>query len=154
MFDIARLDPLEPGVAEAIHAIQMKAYAIEAGLLGASRFPPLERTVDDVRASSETFLGARRAGLLVGVVGIEPDEEAGQTLIGSLVVLPEWHRRGVGRSLVEAAIAASPEPVVSVSTGAGNGPALALYRALGFLEYRRRFVGADPIEVVKLRRPR
>ncbi len=46
-------------VARQLHAVQMRAYALEASLLGAVYFPPLERTVDDLRNSTETFLAAR-----------------------------------------------------------------------------------------------
>ena len=40
--------------------------------------------------------------------------------------------------------------ILSVSTGAKNHPALALYQQLGFGERRRRRVGPEEIEVVEL----
>jgi len=41
--------------------------------------------------------------------------------------------------------------VFSVSTGAINSPALALYREFGFVVYRRGAIGLEALELVKLR---
>lgn len=151
------LDPRRPAIAAGIHAVQMAAYAQEAALLGARRFPPLERTVADVRAAPERFLGALDGERIVAALGLLPEGEPGAAAasdITSLVVLPEWQRRGLGRRLVEAALAACAGGAITVSTGVANAPARALYAGLGFVEVRRRVVGAEPIEIVELLRPR
>jgi len=148
-------DHRDPDVAARIHAVQMAAYAQEAGVLGVTDFPPLSRTIDDLRDGPERFLVAMAGGEIIGAIGLEPGEEAGTLHIGSLVVAPSRQREGVGRALVGAAIAEARGIAVTVSTGARNGPAIALYRGFGFVEYRRRVVGStEPIEVVALRRSR
>ncbi|TVQ58873.1 MAG: N-acetyltransferase [Phycisphaerales bacterium] len=145
-------DHRDPGVARAIHAVQMAAYAQEAALLGARDFPPLRRTVDDIRRGAERFLVAVDEGAIVGALGLAPDDELRTLNIDSLVVAPERQREGVGRALVAAAIDRHAAAPLSVSTGVKNLPALALYAGFGFTESHRAFKGEDPIEVVTLRR--
>lgn len=142
-----------PNVAAQIHAVQMAAYAQEAALLGVTRFPPLDRTIDDVQQSGERFYGAfDPSGTLVGALGSEPADGTDVIHIASLVVAPSHQRKGIGRMLLEAALSAFGRCDVTVSTGAANTPALALYAAFEFREERRRVVGEDPIEIVELRR--
>lgn len=113
-------------------------------------FPPLHRTIDDIRASREQFTGAfdgTAAAAMIGVIGVEPAEIAcwsGESLgsphIASLAVLPAHHRRGVASQLVLHAIQAFGDLPLTVSTSAKNAPALCLYAKLGFVECRRRQV--------------
>ena len=151
--DIQPLPHRDPHIAGAIHAIHMVAYAQEARTLGATLFPPLERSVQDIASSPERFLGAWSAGRLVGALGLEHGFADDAIEIASLVVLPEWQRRGIGRRLVAAALAGYENVPAKVSTGAKNGPALALYVRFGFVEASRRFVGPERLEVIGLVRP-
>ena len=57
-FRIEAVDHRVPLVARQLHAVQMSAYAQEASLLGAVRFPPLERTVRQLQDGAEAFLAA------------------------------------------------------------------------------------------------
>ena len=151
-FSIALLDHHSREMAQRIHAIQIAAYRLEADLLSVKHFPPLERSVEDVQGSAEEFWGAREGEELLGVIGLEKLAEA-EILISSLTVAPAHHRRGVGRALVLFVLDARGSCAVAVSTGAKNGPALHLYKQLGFVEQRHRYVGSEPIEVVELRLP-
>lgn len=59
----------------------------------------------------------------------------------NLAVAPPWRRRGVARALLQASLrqlAAAAVPRLLLEVRAGNTPALALYRALGFVEDGRR----------------
>ena len=58
-------------MASRIHAVQMEAYRQEASLLGVREFPPLDRTVQDVMASSDAFFGAFDGEELLGVISLE-----------------------------------------------------------------------------------
>ena len=151
-----RIEPVDHSVlaiARQLHAVQMSAYAQEAQLLGATYFPPLERTVDDVRTSREEFVAAFIEDELVGAVSVWPDPEGLGVNIASLVVAPPYQRRGVGRRLLAMVLARLGDGVVTVQTGARNEPALALYAQAGFVELRRWLVGREPLELVKLYRP-
>lgn len=152
---MTHIEPLahhEPAVAQQIHAVLLLAHAQEAQLLQVGVFVPMARTPEDIQASGDYFLGALRGDTLLGCVGLGPDDEAGQISIAALVVHPDHQRQGVGRALVGEALRRGAGMVLSVATGAKNAPALALYRGLGFVEYRRGTLGAEAIEIVKLRR--
>jgi ribosomal protein S18 acetylase RimI-like enzyme len=146
------LQPADPLVAAQIHAVMMLAYAQEAALLQVQHFGPLDRTVADVQGSGDFFLAAFVDAQLVGVLSLGPDDEPEQLCINSLVVHPHAQRRGVGRALVLDCLRRTGSAVVAVSTGALNAPALALYRQLGFVDYRRGEIGPEKLSLLKLRR--
>ncbi len=148
---IQALPHADVAVSTRLHAVQMRAYAQEAALLGAIYFPPLERTVEDIRNSSECFLGAFVNGEVVGAVSYCPDDEGLGTNISSFVVDPLFQRQGIGRKLLGAFLAMHAGDT-TIQTGMKNIPALALYSQLGFKEYRRWLVGREPLELIKLRR--
>jgi ribosomal protein S18 acetylase RimI-like enzyme len=136
--------------AQQLHAVQMVAYAQEAKLLGASYFPPLERTVDEVQSTDEVFLAAFMSQELVGAASVWPDPEGMGMNIASLVVAPQFQRQGIGTALMASVLASHGSGEITVQTGARNLPALSLYARAGFVELRRWFVGREPLELVKL----
>jgi ribosomal protein S18 acetylase RimI-like enzyme len=147
------LDHRQPGVARRIHAVLIPAYEQEAALLQATHFAPLDRTAQDIVTSLDCYLGAFRGDRLVGVAALAPDDDPGQIQITTLIVHPQHQRQGTATALMAAVLAQAPDAVFSVATGAKNAPALALYRALGFVEYRWGTVGPEALPLVKLRRP-
>ena len=141
-------------VAAHIHAVQIAAYAQEAELLGVIDFPPLKRMPADIQIAEERFIGAFIEETLVGSLSTQRAEQPEELNIASLVVAPEHQRKGIGRLLLSSALHECGEHVVTVSTGARNTPALALYAEFGFAECRRCKVGPEGLELVKLRRTR
>ena len=139
-------------VAQEIHALLVLAHAQEARVLRVGQFVALERTAEDIQSSADWFLGARQDSCLVGVLSLRADDEPGQVNIGVLVVLPSAQRQGIGRSLVVAALRSDEGATFSVTAGASNAAALALYGALGFGVYRHGVVGPEALPMVKLRR--
>ncbi len=140
---IARLDAVSNGLT--ILSLLRQAYEVEARLLGVQTFPPLERTLADLRATDSAFYGFHNEGEFVGVleliVGVPAE-------IASLGVHPEHFRRGIGRSLVQHALDIAG-PALVVHTGAANAPALALYQRLNFTE-RNRYRTKEGIDMVQL----
>lgn len=168
MLRIEALAHRERPVAERIQAVIARAAAQEAQLLAAADSLPLlahtlapslvsylaltAQAVDAIAADSDCYLGAVEGDALVGVLSVGPDDEAQQLCITLLVVQPAAQRQGIGRRLVQAALARLPGATFSVATTAGNAPALALYQALGFVAYRRGVIGPNSLPVLKLRR--
>ena len=146
------IDHTVESVACAIHAVQMSAYAQEARLLGVVEFPPLARTVEDLRAGTESFLGVHVGDQLAGSVSVEPDPEYGGMSIASLTVAPEFQRRGIATALLVEVLRRHGAGCLTVQTGTRNAPALRLYERLGFVRVRHWVVGPESLEVVKLRR--
>jgi [ribosomal protein S5]-alanine N-acetyltransferase len=141
-------------IAQAIHHIQMVAYAQEAALLGVPSLPPMEKSATELQSSDERFCGAYQSSTLIGAVGIVDKPSIGATLISSLVVHPLHQRKGVATAMLRHVLAVSNAESIRVSTGACNRPALTLYRQHGFMEYKRWAVGSPPLELVALRRER
>ena len=151
MTRIEPIDPRELSVAKAIHAVLLLAHAQEARLLQVRDFVPMAQAPEDLQQGNAFFLGALRGDDMLACLGLMPDDEPGQIAIGVLVVHPAEQRRGLARSLVNDALRRCAGQVVCVTTAALNLPALALYRELGFVPYRRGTLGDELIDVVKLR---
>ncbi|MGA3250102.1 MAG: GNAT family N-acetyltransferase [Paraburkholderia sp.] len=149
---VATIDNTNEMIAEEIQTVQYAAYLQEAKLLGATWFPPLERTAADIRRSADDFFGAYIDDVLVGVASIESSNAQLPPSISSLTVLPQHQRRGAARQLLSTVLAATGTQAVTVSTGARNEPALALYAAFGFVPFRYRTVGEEQLELVELKR--
>ena len=145
-------DNSSEAIARQIHAVQMSAYAQEAKLLGAIYFPPLSRTVDDIRNCQETFFAAFISNQLVGAISTLPDPEGMGTNIATLVVAPSMQRKGIAKLLIQEVLSQCDSASLTVQTGVKNVPALNLYYQHGFIEVRRWLVGHEPLELVKLRR--
>ena len=151
---IERLDHRNPSVARQIHEIRVLAYAQEANTLQIVDVTPFDQRHEDIQASNEYFLGAFKQDTLVGAVSFAPDDEPDQYLVTSLVVHPVHQREGTARSLMVQLLALTGGYATAVAAGARNLPALALYRDLGFVEYRSGTMGASALRLLKLRRAR
>lgn len=126
------LDLSDDAVLRELWTVQRLAYAVEAEIIGFDGIPPLHETLDELRATTETFLGLYDEEGLIGAVSYELD---GSTVdICRLVVHPRAHRRGIATRLLDAL---PPGPQI-VSTGSKNEPALRLYRKHGFVEVGTR----------------
>lgn len=140
------LDLSDATVLHELWTVQRLAYAVEAEIIGFDGIPALHETPDELRASSETFLGLYDEEGLAGAVSYELE---GSTVdICRLVVHPRAHRKGVATKLLDAL----PDGPQTVSTGSRNEPALQLYRKRGFVETGEREV-APGVSITDLARP-
>jgi GNAT superfamily N-acetyltransferase len=132
---VVRIDIADPAIAVELLQLQRAAYRVEAELIGSSEIPPLRESLDELRGCGETFLGAYLRGILVGGVSWKLD---GATVdIHRLVVDPGHARRGIGTTLIRAALAANPNAArVTVQTGEANTPAARFYLREGFTPVR------------------
>ncbi len=122
-----------------------RATAADAPVLAA-----LERACFAEPWSLESVAGDLASPLARAWIAHEGDSAAGY-LLGTQVVdeftvariasLPSFRRRGIGRALLDRAVAtarASGVTVVFLEVRAGNVPAIALYASVGFIVTRRR----------------
>ncbi|CAN5659531.1 hypothetical protein BH11PSE8_BH11PSE8_24330 [soil metagenome] len=101
-----------------------RKYELEAsGLIDA--FLTLEQAAETEGLFDGMVLVAEEAGRVKGFAALDEDE------LSWLYVDPLCYRQGIGRSLVRAAVKASPRPL-SHDVLLGNEAALALYLSEGF----------------------
>ena len=129
----------------------MLAYAQEAQTLQVKNIAQFDGTPEDIRTSRNFYLGALQDNDLVGLLCLGPDDEPQNVNITSLVVHPDHQRRGIGKLLISEALRRGSGMTFSVSTGANNAPALALYGRFGFVAYRHGVIGLEELPLVKLR---
>jgi ribosomal-protein-alanine N-acetyltransferase len=98
-------------------------------------------------------LKAVEDGKMVGFVAGDPRLEAGFSWISTLVVHPDYQRRGIGRALLRACESQLPTPYVRLIVRASNLSAIALYEGEGYRFRLRKFGyysdGEDGLEMEK-----
>jgi ribosomal protein S18 acetylase RimI-like enzyme len=135
--------------AAAFQALRLLGLKESASSFGSSFEEEQDRTVDVVRAhlsgsSEKAFFGCFQFASLVGIVGVgrEPGlKERHVAFVRSLYVAPDARGRGIGKSLLEAALRHTTHwpgvEQVRLAVTAANAPAVCLYRGLGFIEVGR-----------------
>jgi len=146
---IELLDHNSGTVADEIYTVFQRSYAVEAGLVGVEDFPPLRRSAANIRTSKSQFLGERVDAKLAAAVEFLQDGD--DLSIDSLVVHPDYFRRGLASRLLQALLANETWKCADVETAAANKPALLLYEKLGFTE-SKRWQTVDGVEKVQLLR--
>ena len=129
---IIKINNKEKEIAEEIRAIFQASYTVEAKMLKAVDFPPLQRTVSQFLNSNSEFYAYYLIENIAGVIEIENDEDL--THIQSLVVYPKYFRNGIGRKLVQFILDTYKSKIFTVETGIDNHPAIKLYKSFDFQE--------------------
>jgi len=118
----------------AIRSVFQASYAIEAKLLNATEFPPLQRKLEEFMESRNVFYGYYKRDDLAGVVEVKSEEN--NTHIQSLVVHPNFFRQGIGSVLVQNVLENYGTKTFTVETGLANEPAKDLYYGFHFRRVR------------------
>ncbi|HEY1178765.1 MAG TPA: GNAT family N-acetyltransferase [Phytomonospora sp.] len=128
------LDLNDDRVAEAVHAVGRRSYAVEAELIAFDGIPALRESLVDMRAEPLRWLGIGDpvTGLPVAFIAYQVEAD-GTVDIDRLCVDPAWFRKGLARTLLGHLLDAHPAADVIVSTGAANVPAVTLYTRTGFV---------------------
>ncbi len=112
--------------------------------LDTAAFSPMWRlSAESMRAALRQASSATLVDIDHQVVGYQITTASPFSVhLARLAVHPKWHRRGLGRSLVEDSIrtaALQPFGRLSVNTQADNAASLALYQQLGFKQTGQQF---------------
>ena len=132
---IALLDHRNRNTSEGIRNVFQKSYAVEAEILKAKNFPPLKRPLQDFISSNNDFFGYFEEVELAGVTEIKVCPN--YIHIQSLVVAPEFFKRGIGQALIKHVFETYESDVFIVETGLDNTPATNLYKKFGFKEIKQ-----------------
>ena len=112
---IKKLDHTNQAIATKMRIVFQESYAIEAKLLNAINFPPLQRPLQSYIESTTTFFGYHIKDKIVGIIEVSPKEKT--THINSLVVSPHFFRQGIGRQLMQHILQNFSSKVFTVETG-------------------------------------
>ena len=140
---------LLPSEAAAFWSLRLRALREHPDCFASSPEEEENVPLDVVRArldsqspSTNLVLGAFVGDRLVGMTGLRRDtfrKAAHKARLWGMYVAPEHQSRGIGRRLLEAAIDASRKmggvEQLHLEVMVDNGPARALYLALGFQSY-------------------
>jgi predicted GNAT family N-acyltransferase len=136
-FDVAEVSWV--GSAAALLAVREAVFVCEQGVP-----PALERDALDALATH--FLARAATGAPIGTARLLPDAH-----IGRLAVLPAWRGRGVGRALLERAVAAAAARGMREVVLHAQVHAQGFYAAAGFTVEGGEFLEAG-IRHVRMRR--
>ena len=132
---IKKLDHTNLAIATKMRVVFQESYAVEAALLNATNFPPLQRPLESYIKSTTMFFGYHIKDEIVGIVEVSPKEKT--THINSLVVSPHFFRQGIGRDLMDYILQNFSSKVFTVETGLENIPASKLYTSFHFKEVKQ-----------------
>jgi GNAT superfamily N-acetyltransferase len=132
---ITKLDNSNEDIANQIFIIFQNAYKIEAQLIGTLDFPPLFRSVNDIKSSNTQFYGFSENKCLAAIIEIVI--EGKQLGIDSLTVDPKYFRKGIADKLINYVLKAFDITEAVVETAVVNTPAINLYKKHGFVEFKR-----------------
>lgn len=132
---ITKLDNSKNKTAEQIYNVFQRSYQVEAELIGVDVFPPLKRTIQDIKDSPTNFLGFISDQELAGVIELNKSER--RLEIDSLTVDPDFFRKGIARKLLAHTLQRCVCPEILVETATANKPAIELYEGCGFVETNR-----------------
>ena len=135
-------------IARKIRSLFRASYKIEAELLNATDFPPLNRELAAFLNADTEFYGLYVEDEIAAAVEVETCKN--NTHINSLVVHPDYFRQGMGRRLVQFIIDTFDSETFTVETGLENGPATALYKHFGFQE-QGQYIAEFGIKKVKFK---
>lgn len=133
---IERLNNTDEHIATQIRYVFQLSYAIEAKLLSAeNNFPPLKRPLSSYVETDSDFYGYYETSRLAAIMEVSNYNNI--THIQSLVVHPDFFRRGIVSQLIEFVLNSYNNPTFTVETGAANAPAIALYEGFGFKKVKQ-----------------
>ena len=112
---IKKLDHTNLAIATKMSAVFQVSYAVEAKLLNAVNFPPLQRPLESYIESTTTFFGYHIKDEIVGIIEVSSKEK--RTHINSLVVSPRFFRQGIGRNLIDYILQNFSSKIFTVETG-------------------------------------
>ncbi len=146
--EFVKLNHADKRQAECIQGHFFDSYSVEARLIGIPDFPPLRRTVDNIRSAQSSFVGCMINDRLVAVAEIERKSN-GSANIAGFAVRPSSFRRGIGSRLLCHLLDTLGNSQVTVSTAWENKPAISLYETHGF-RVANRWATQSGIDMVTL----
>ncbi len=144
---IRRLDQSDLSVSQDILGLFHRAYQIEAEIICVEDFPPLNRTLENIRVTNSVFTGLFENAILTAVS--ETQIEGNILFIDGFVVDPQFFRKGFGSQLLRFILDECHCETAFVETAAANKPAVRFYKRFGFTK-TDSWEAAEGMQLVKL----
>ena len=132
---ITKLDNSNEDIADKIFTIFQNSYKIEAQLIGVDDFPPLLRSLENIKKSKTQFYGFKEGNSLAAIIEVVFENKLMD--INSLTVDPQFFRKGIADKLMEYILTKFNCLKAVVETAVVNTPAINLYKKHGFAEFKR-----------------
>jgi ribosomal protein S18 acetylase RimI-like enzyme len=145
---ISQLNHHNQQLACQIWQLFQSAYKIEAQILGLQNFPPLNRSVRQIREAPTSFFGGWQESALVAAAEVE-SVSVSHFHINGFGVSPDHFRKGYGSQLLTGLLDALVWKKITVSTAVANTPALHLYQKYGFLP-QEKWTTPDNFQMITL----
>ena len=119
---IKKLEHYNEITAQQIFTVFQNSYKIEAQLIGTLDFPPLRRSIDDIKNSTTQFYSFIEKGCNAAIIEIEV--EGNHLDINSLTVDPKYFRKGIASKLLSYILTIIDFSEARVETAVVNLPAI------------------------------
>lgn len=129
---IIKLNNQDKQLAKQLQKVFQASYTIEAKILKAVDFPPLNRTLDQYIKTDTEFFAYWKGNEIAGAIEIKQTKDS--IHIQSLVVHPFFFRQGIAGKLLNHVFTHFKTSMFTVETGSANNPAIKLYENYGFIE--------------------
>lgn len=148
-----RIVPATLSDAEALLALQRRAYAEEAARYDDWSIPPLTETLGALQQAfaTTTILKAVDGDVIVG--SVRGKDESGICRVGRLIVEPGRQRQGIGSQLLRAIERYFPDVrSFELFTGEQSAGNLRLYERHGYMAIERKAL-SPKVTIIVLRKP-
>ena len=132
---INKLDNCDDKVTYQIFNVFQNSYKVEAQRINVCNFPPLSRSINDIKDSNTLFYGFYESGCLAGVIEITAKDK--RIELESLTVDPQYFKKGIASKLISYVLDSFEFIEAIVETAVANKPAINLYKKFGFVEFKR-----------------
>lgn len=132
---INKLDNCDDKVTSQIFNVFQNSYKVEAQRINVCNFPPLSRSINDIKDSNTLFYGFYERGCLAGVIEVIAKDK--RIELESLTVDPQYFKKGIASKLISYVLDSFEFIEAIVETAVANKPAINLYKKFGFVEIKR-----------------
>ena len=126
---IKQINNTNVSISYKIYNLFQLSYKKEADILKVTNFPPLSRRVDDILNSENCFFAYFFKDDFLGIIELDDSENLH---IQSLVVNPDFFRKGIASQLIDFVLLKYKKRTLTVETALSNYPAVNLYKRYGF----------------------
>lgn len=134
--------------AEAILALQKRAFHQQAVLYDDFTLPPLTETLQEMLREFDKFLFIKAVHKQKIVGSVRAHREGATCFVSRLMVHPDHQNKGIGRKLMQSAESMFPDVKrFELFTGYKSEKSINLYKSLGYVVFKEE-TNAQPVKLI------